>query len=673
MNYPIVYVPARNCVVSPLNVRTQSDPEADAELEALIGETGYVIQNLIGVAVKRKKDSYSIFGGGRRLSRVLSLIEKGKLSEDFTVPVMVIPNTKDAITLSLAENQKLPMSPADECRAYKNMIEKEGKTPAQVASRFHKSERFVLGRIRLADLAEPVFEALRTGEIGLEIAMAYGSNPDIIRQAAVFEELSQGYHGTNPNEIRRRLAQGTYLGGDPRALLVGRDAYIASGGRIDPDLFSNEATERWIDGDLVDRLVNDKLAEAAEAIREREGFGEIRILPTTHVTYQETYDLQPVHGELPPLAPEQEARCEEIQAELEAIEERAADEDGEGYTEDDEARTRELEAEYQGIMDRTPILTDEQKASSLAYVVIGRDGQPRVHEQLYVAPSAVDEEEVDPAGDDEDAVIEEQAPGKPVISQRLADELATMKAELLRLHVASDPRFALDLGTFYMADKARQRYGGSDLATELSADAAPSPVVGFHSDTHAAEEWAKLDAGLDRSWTEYGDVRERYDAFCALADDVRAAWLAWAVARTIHAVPAGKTGSDFIDHLGQKLEIDVASWWRPTAKNYFDRVSKEAILTQFEAVGGSELRQRYGASKKHDLAASAEKLFAGDIHIGADEKAKAVAWVPDAMRFKVPDLQPSNDIEPDEERDSLDVVEADQTDNEGEMPLADAA
>ena len=70
MTYPIVYALARNCVASPLNVRTESDSDADAELEAMIGQAGFVLQNLIGTAIKRKKDSYSIFGGGRRLARV---------------------------------------------------------------------------------------------------------------------------------------------------------------------------------------------------------------------------------------------------------------------------------------------------------------------------------------------------------------------------------------------------------------------------------------------------------------------------------------------------------------------------------------------------------------------------------------------------------------------------
>lgn len=635
MNHPIIYVPARNCVVSPLNVRTQSDPEADAELEAMIGEAGFVIQNLIGVAVKRKKDHFSIFGGGRRLSRVHSLIEKGKLAEDFQVPVMAMPNAKDAIELSLAENQKLPMSPVDECMAFKNMIEKEGKTPAQVAVRFGKTERFVLGRVRLADLAEPVFEALRQGEITLDIAMAYASTADTARQASVFELLGQGYAASNAGEIRRQLASRSYRGSDPKALLVGREAYVEAGGRIESDLFTDDTSEMWIDGDILDRLAEEKLAVAAEAIREREGFAEIRAIPASHIPYMETYSLRQVQGELPPLTDEQQARCAQIESELQEIEQRAAEEGDDEYTEADEVRTQQLETEYSALQSRTPVLTDEQKASALAYVLIGRDGEPRVFEQVFVKPDESDDELVDAEPDEDgDAHDDDTGTSKPVVSQRLADELAMMKTEMLAVHVASDPRFALDLGTFTMVDAAMRRYGSNDLASDLRASAPAKLVTGFESGTLAAEEWAKLESALDRSWLDGGDVCARYDAFCALGEDARAAWLGWAIARSIHSVPAGKTGSHFLCHLGDKLGIDVAAWWRPTAKNYFDRITKPAILALFELIGGGELRHRYGASKKHDLAASAQRLFSGDILVETGVKERALAWLPDAMRFR---------------------------------------
>src|SRR3546814_10817089 len=97
-------------------------------------------------------------------------------------------------------------------------------------------------------------------------------------------------------------------------------------------------------------------------------------------------------------------------------------------------------------------------------------------------------------------------------------------------------------------------------------------------------DWRSDVCSSDLSWIEAGDVCQRYDAFCALADEARAAWLAWAIARTLHAVVAGKTGEAMIDHLGTKLEIDVAAWWRPTANNYFDRsderrVGKVGVMT----------------------------------------------------------------------------------------------
>lgn len=638
MSQLIILVQAAKLAKSPSNVRKSSDAEADAQLEASIVAHG-VLQNLIGLPVARKKGQYRITAGGRRLDAVHRAIEKGELPADYELPVKVLADANDAVEISLSENFfKLAMNPADACRAFQDIIETEKKTPADIAKRFGLTERFVLGRLRLANLAEPVFEALREGAITLDIAMAYASTSDTARQASVFEQLGQGYYRANVGEIRRQLASGGYRGSEPKALLVGRNAYLGAGGRIDADLFSDDASEMWIDGDILDQLAEEQLAAAAEAIREREGYAQIRAVVASHIPYTETYGLRQVQGDLPALTDEEEARCEAIQVELEAIEEDAIDENGEGISEDDEARVQALEAEYDAIQSRTPVLTDEQKASALAYVVIGRDGQPRIHEQLYVAPvETPDDNGDDGEGDDGDEDLgqtdETDGPAKPVVSQRLADELAMMKTELLAVHVASDPRFALDVGTFIMADAATRHYGSMNLASELRARS-PSPrVANFESGTLAAEEWAKLDGALDRSWIDHDDVRDRYDAFCALSDEVRAAWLGWAIARTFDAVPAGRTGSAFIDHLGSKLAIDVAAWWRPSAKNYFDRITKPAILDLFEAVGGSELRHRYGASKKHDLAASAEKLFAGDILVEAETKERAMSWLPDAMRF----------------------------------------
>lgn len=643
MTFPIIYVPAVNCRVAEDNVRKHSNADADAQFEAHLGETGIILQNLIGVPIKRRKDHYDIYAGGRRLSRTLSNIEKGVLPKDFQVPVMVVPTAEDAISMSLAENFfQLAMNPADACTAFRTIIDKEKKTVADIAKRFSLTVRFVEGRLRLANLATPVFEALAKGDITLDIAKAYAKTSDTVRQASVFESLAGTYYANNVAEIERQVTAGSYTGGHPKALLVGSDAYLAAGGTIDRDLYSNAESELWTNRDLLDTLADEALAEAAEAIREREGFAEVRTIASTHVPYTATMGLRRIDGILPPLTEEQEARQQAIRDEIERLEEAASDEHE--YSEEQLEKIDALETELGAIVDRQAVYDPEQKARALAYIVIGEDGQPVVEEALFIAASGEEDEDVDPEADEGDSDGSDdtdgtEAPRKASLSQKLVDRLALMRTELVGLHVANDPQFAMDLGTFIMVDAAHRKFGGAyDLASGLKAPLPDRRVGNYVSETAAAESWAKLEGDLDRSWRDGDDAVARFDAFRALADEARAAWFAWAIARTIEPVTDSGSGALFLRHIGRSLDIDVARWWRPTARNFFDAVTRSWILDLFEEVGGEDLKSRYGAAKKADLAASAEKLFAGQTIIEAEIKDKVLAWLPQPMRIEEPRL-----------------------------------
>jgi ParB family chromosome partitioning protein len=96
---------------------------------------------------------------------------------------------------------------------------------------------------------------------------------------------------------------------------------------------------------------------------------------------------------------------------------------------------------------------------------------------------------------------------------------------------------------------------------------------------------------------------------------------------------SGERRIPFQDHLGALMGIDIAQWWRPTAANFFDRVPKQVILEALGEVGGAELAARYVSVKKADLAASAERIFAGAAIAEVAERKRALAWVPDVMRF----------------------------------------
>jgi ParB family chromosome partitioning protein len=134
------------------------------------------------------------------------------------------------------------------CRACRRLV----RLVEDVARRFGLTVRFVEGRLRLATLAPVVFEALASGEITLDLAKAFGATSDQEIQARVFEQASSGYYAPNPDSIRRMVLSGTVRGSDPRARLVGRDAYIAAGGRIERELFDDDDSESWVDVALLE-------------------------------------------------------------------------------------------------------------------------------------------------------------------------------------------------------------------------------------------------------------------------------------------------------------------------------------------------------------------------------------------------------------------------------------
>lgn len=265
------------------------------------------------------------------------------------------------------------------------------------------------------------------------------------------------------------------------------------------------------------------------------------------------------------------------------------------------------------------------------FLVLGRDGTPRLHDGFFV------EKPVAPEGArpvDEDEPSETHPAGKRGgFSQRLIDELAIQRRDILAVHVAADPDFALDLAIFLMVD--RTGYGERN-GSSLSARRPNDPVLGFKTpDAAATIAQAEAAEALDRSWTEGASLAERFDAFRALEPESRAAWLGHAVAGTLEASVnlTGASACQFHDHLGRLLGIDVASWWRPTAMNFFDRVTKP---TMFEALGdieGSALAARYSGSKKAELAQTCERIFCGDFIGEVATKEAAIAWVPAAMRF----------------------------------------
>ena len=535
---------------------------------------------------------------------------------------------------SLAENfHRLAMNPADEAQAFAALVA-GGATVEDVARRFGLTVRFVEGRLRLATLAPVVFEALASGEITLDIAKAFGATSDQEIQARVFEQLSSVYYAPNPDSIRRMVLSGTVRGSDPRARLVGRDVYIAAGGRIERELFDDDDSESWVDVALLESLAAAKMEEQAKALAAEQGLAWVKPTLDPYASHDLVEGLVRLPAEPAPLTEAELARLDELDASYDEHASILEDEDSaEEVVAAAEAAIEAIERECQDIRARPPVIAAELKAEAGMVLVLSRDGTPVLQPVFY------GERQAEPAEADDGIEVVGGGEGsdkrRTTLSKRLVDELAMQRRDVLALHVASDPGLALDIMVFTLADGDTHDWRARAAST-LRAPVPAGPIIGFEAkDAPASSGLAEFRSSLDESWRGGADATSRFDLYRALPDEARAAWLGYVVARSLEASlnMAGERQLPFQDHLGSLIGIDMAQWWRPTAANYFDRVSKQVILDALTDVGGLELSSRFASVKKGDLAMSAERVFAGTYITEVEVREKALAWVPEVMRF----------------------------------------
>ncbi len=624
----------KKLVPSPRNVRKTSDPAADEQLKADIEARG-LLQNL--VVRKAKRGKFEVEAGGRRLAALQALAEDGTLAKTHEVTCLVIEGEESEVReASLAENlQRLAMNPADEAQAFSAIIE-AGGCVEDVARRFGLTVRFVEGRLRLAALAPCVFEALAEGAITLDMAKAYGAISDIDRQAHVYAELQDAWYQITPDTIRRMVLDATVRGSDPRAVLVGREAYIAAGGRIERELFDDDASESWIDIALLEDLAHKAMDEAASNSAQEHGLAWVRPTLDCYVSHDLVEGLSRLPCEPAPLNEQEAQELTELEADYDRTAAILEDEDS------DEAEVAKAEEELvaidramRALNDRPPVLADDLKADAGAFLVLSRHGEPALVPQFYTEIEVVsDDGVVEPV----DGSTETKPKGSS-LSQRLLDELAMQRRDILAIHLANDPALALDFLVFNLADADGHDWRAKKAST-ITGSVASGPVAGFEAkDAPASAALAEFAGSLDESWRAGETDVERFEAFRVLSDEARSAWLGHIVSRTLVASLAceGERSVPLHEAIGGLLDIETAHWWRPTAANYFDRVAKAKTLEALDAAGGPELVSRYSASKKAELASAAERIFSGDFIGEAGTKERALAWVPDIMRFTARD------------------------------------
>jgi ParB family chromosome partitioning protein len=579
---------------------------------------------------------FEVPSGGRRYRALELLVKQKRLARSAPIPC-VIRTEGIAEEDSLAENvQRAPLHPLDQFRAFQTLREK-GQSEEEIAAAFFISVAVVKQRLRLAAVSPRLLDVYAADGMTLEQLMAFTVSPDHQRQEQVWEALQRSY-AKEPYAIRRMLTEGAVRASDKRAQFVGAEAYEDAGGLILRDLFQSDEGGWWQDAGLLERLVAEKLAREAEAIR-TEGWRWVEALPD--FPYGHSYGLRRLNGEAEPLSEEESAAREALKAEYDDLE--ASCEGLDEIPEETDQRLAEIETALAAIEHRPLVYDPDEVARAGTFVSIDGSGSLRV-ERGFVRPEDEPPAEVEEANTS-DAAAEadaggaiaasarmdannvsaelEEEDGLTPLSDRLVAELTAVRTLTLRHALSARPDMAFLAVLHALALRVFHHYAqDSCLEIEMKAVSFPAQVPqlldGMPARTLRAEHERWM-AQLPK------DPRALWETLVEWDEDSRQALFAFVAAYGVNAAvePYNRRPRAIrhADQLAGALDLDVAaSGWRPTVEGYLGRVTKARILEAVREAKGAHAADRLAHLKKGEMAEAAETMLAG------------TGWLPQPLR-----------------------------------------
>ncbi|BAJ79751.1 hypothetical protein ACMV_04040 [Acidiphilium multivorum AIU301] len=315
--------------------------------------------------------------GGRRYRALELLVRQKRLAK--TAPIPCIVKTEGlAEEDSLAENtDREALHPLDQFRAFKTLRTKS-QGEEEIAAAFGVTAAVVRQRLKLAAASPALLDGYAEGAMTLDQLMALCVSDDHARQEQVWATIQRGWN-KEPHIIRRMLTEGAVRASDRRASFVGTEAYEAAGGIVMRDLFQEDEGGWLQDPVLLDRLVAERLAREADAIR-AEGWKWLEAAPD--FPYGHRHGLRPLPSTNPLTEPEQ-AEFDALKGEYDSLEEQYGEADE--LPEAVEARLIEIETAIEAFQNRPPKFDPADIVRAGAFISIDRDGALRV-ERGYVRP-----------------------------------------------------------------------------------------------------------------------------------------------------------------------------------------------------------------------------------------------------------------------------------------------
>jgi ParB family chromosome partitioning protein len=656
-----VAIPFDKLVLSQANVRRIANGQSIEDLAEDIAHRG-LMQNLhvrpILDEAGQETGRYEVPAGGRRFRALEHLVKTRRMAKGVKVPCQVRP-ADSAISAeedSLAENaHREALHPLDQFRAFKALAD-AGMPIPDIAARFFVSDKIVSQRLRLAGISSGLLDAYGAGEMTLEMLMAFSVTEDQARQVQVWEALRKR-GGLSNWGIRQALTDRTVSVGEPRARFVGEEAYEAAGGTVLRDLFAERGDGWFQDAALLDRLAEAKLAAIGEEVA-KEGWKWIEV--SLALMGSRVYGLRvlPTRSEL------SEAEEEALEA---ALAEREQLDNEHGYGDEEwpaEAahRMATLEGDIAAFEARAEIYDPADIAIGGAFVTLDYDGTPKVRrgyvrlEDEPAVEAGTGEPSAAGAADPEAAhapaaalagggaapapavmrtvitigggtpatgpVAEPEEAERP-LSEQHRTELTTYRTIALRAALADDPEAAFIAVLHAMVIRVLVTAYRTGSCLEISTTSArpDHTVQGLEAYRPASALDAKREAWAKRMPADHAAI---WDFLVALAPEQRTELFALCAGLSVNAVHSPydrrPEAMPHADRLAQLVGLDMTQDWKPTATNYFSRVTKGRILAAVGEAKGEDTARLLEGLKKGDMAREAERLMADS------------GWLPELLR-----------------------------------------
>ena len=633
-------MPRRNIAITDLhiaatNVRhTSAGAEADTELRASILAHG-LIQPL--VVIDSPENGFDVIAGGRRLTALKALVANKDLPAGYKVPCEL--RTADAATeISLAENMaRVPMHPADQVAAFRELAQ-SGRTTQAIAARFGVSERTVERRLALGSLHPEILELYRTDQIDQQTAQIFTLAPDQDRQIEILHRLDGRSAHVSAQSVRHLLTQDAHSASSPIARFVGLTAYENAGGRVSRDLFNADRDTMLLDIPVLECLALARLKTEARDLSQTWSWAT----PVLHPDY---YDIHRNHMRLSqpdqPLSAQEREELDRLHRQLNRLHDRldlGDHDDRDALIGEIHATQEQLDTLNAAIDLRIPDYPPEHRAHAGCIVTVSQEGFLQILHGL-VKPGDIHHFQnagnASPAASSDGASTatpdaSSHSPStrqQSTISHALAHDLAQIRTAVVRASLAGHFDQAFDLLLFQMARSLlTPSFANRDVVLDARFHSVDLPAA--EERTPRLHETAEDRSHLALDWVLLPSTAEAFRAMSSLGQGQKQAIFATCVGLMLRPRLASDHAAPQLEAAIGGLGIDFAAELRPTATNFWSRLTKPHILAIAEEVLGEDWANARRTARKAELVSMMEHAFAAkpDPGLTADQHAAANDW-----------------------------------------------